>query len=248
MREGEQPMGECSAARADAAAAAGDGGTKITSSCGPSAPHPHLRSFQSRSEPAVVAQRDELLQLLLQPSLTPSDQQRASELVDALTHARVPFKEALLGGGPWVVREIYTRPISSQAGMMTRTAVTARSLLLAGYCRPAVVTRRQTGVVHSWAPAAVARDVCARPAPQPQQRGVTGLRPDAAGGGQPGRVRFRAGVHHGIRDVCAYGKTGKQSGESSVAVVAMRSKELQVPQSRRECSFDLLLTAQLQPE
>jgi hypothetical protein len=57
-----------------------------------------------------VAERDELLSILLGGDEGSSKQQRerrASELVDALLESQQPFKEQLLAGGPWVV--VYTK-------------------------------------------------------------------------------------------------------------------------------------------
>jgi hypothetical protein len=67
---------------------------------------------QENKRSPVQAQRDELIALLLSSSddgIATSRQQqtRASELVDALIDAGLPFEERLLGGGPWVV--VYTR-------------------------------------------------------------------------------------------------------------------------------------------
>jgi hypothetical protein len=61
----------------------------------------------------LAAQREELLELLLGPtsgsgsSTKERPQARASQLVDELMAAGLPFDEARLGGGPWVV--VYTR-------------------------------------------------------------------------------------------------------------------------------------------
>lgn len=62
--------------------------------------------------------RDELLALL---SAAPpagegagrADEQRISDLVDELSSAGLPFREALLEGGPWVVRSVI---LSSEHG------------------------------------------------------------------------------------------------------------------------------------
>lgn len=72
------------------------------------------RGSKSNRNP-VLAKRDELLSLLLDPrdssssssSSGKTQEARASELVDALIASELPFEESLLGGGPWVV--VYTR-------------------------------------------------------------------------------------------------------------------------------------------
>lgn len=60
----------------------------------------------------MLADRDELLQLLTEQASDPQTsqsqqqkQQRLSQLVDALAGAGGRFEERLLGGGPWVVRQ-----------------------------------------------------------------------------------------------------------------------------------------------
>lgn len=61
-----------------------------------------LFSVGSSKQDPVKQQRRELLRLLVED--TQPDDQTVATLVQALIDAHVPFKESLLGGGPWVVR------------------------------------------------------------------------------------------------------------------------------------------------
>lgn len=74
--------------------------------------------WQPKAPPSnpLQAERDELLSLLLGRESSSERasaaggrrrEARASELVDALIASELPFDEARLGGGPWVV--VYTR-------------------------------------------------------------------------------------------------------------------------------------------
>ena len=68
--------------------------------------------------------RAELLELVRQGS---TDLSRAGELVDVLLDSRLPFKEALIGGGPWEV--VYSRgPLLWQGFTAAGNALSKRRL------------------------------------------------------------------------------------------------------------------------
>ncbi len=68
--------------------------------------------------------RAELLELVRQGS---TDLSRAGELVDILLDSRLPFKEALIGGGPWEV--VFSRgPLLWQGFTAAGNALSKRRL------------------------------------------------------------------------------------------------------------------------